>query len=327
MTIKHILNSVDLEPYLNSPLYKGFTKERLEKEAVDEHLLFLESGMPKGRCSLWWQDTPEYKQHDLGLIGHYAVESDEAAHVLLQQALSTLSNKKCTLAVGPMDGNTWRSYRFVTHGDAPPFLLEPSNPAAYPLQWQTAGFESLADYFSALQVALPENPDLETKLKGLEKSDIRIRSLDKHHLDVELSRIFDLTLKSFTQNFLYTPLGKLEFLAQYQQILPYVLEDLVLIAEHNDETIAYLFALPDLAQQQRGEKLDTFIIKTLVTHPRYTGQGIASALTALVMQRAKTLGFQKVIHALMISDNHSRKISQHYQQEELRRYTLYAKDL
>jgi len=327
MNLKRISNSSDLKPYLESPLYQGFLAERLDQEAVNEHLLLLEHDSPVARCSLWWQETPKYKQHDLGLIGHYAAQSDEAAQLLLEHALTTLKKQNCSLAVGPMDGSTWRSYRFVTHGDAPAFLLEPTHPASYPLQWQEAGFEPLAEYFSAMQGALLDSPDLKARLQDLSDKGISIRSLNKEMLDVELGRIFDLTLQSFTQNFLYTPLGKMEVLAQYKHILPYILKELVLIAEHKNETIAYLFALPDLAQQQRGEKLDTFIIKTLVTHPNYTGQGIATILTALVMQEAKALGFQKVIHALMISDNHSRKISQHYQQKELRRYALYAKTL
>ena len=32
---------------------------------------------------------------------------------VLQRALAQLRVPRCTLAVGPMDGNTWRPYRFV----------------------------------------------------------------------------------------------------------------------------------------------------------------------------------------------------------------------
>lgn len=327
MKLKRITTADDLKPYLETGIYKGFSQNTLEQQNTDVHLVLLKDNAPVARCSLWWQNTPKHQGHRVGLIGHYAAHSDEAAQVILEHALKELLKQNCTLAVGPMDGSTWHAYRFVTHGDAPPFLLEPSNPASYPKQWQEAGFEPLAEYFSALQTALPDNPNLQERIQMLAANGVTIRTLATNKLDEELIRIFDLTLQSFTNNFLYTPLAKAEFLAQYQQILPYVSPELVLMAEHEGELIAYLFALPDLAQKQRGETLDTFIIKTLVTHPKYTGQGIAGTLTALVMQRAKQLGFQNVIHALMISDNHSRKISSHYQQTELRRYTLFAKEI
>src|ERR1700722_2883617 len=59
-------------------------------------------------CSLWWQQTPIYPGQRLGLIGHYFAQVPEAGPVLLRLACRELAAQGCTLAVGPMDGNTWR---------------------------------------------------------------------------------------------------------------------------------------------------------------------------------------------------------------------------
>src|SRR5207244_21328 len=36
-------------------------------------LLASADGSAVARCSLWWEDTPEYQGHRIGYVGHYAV--------------------------------------------------------------------------------------------------------------------------------------------------------------------------------------------------------------------------------------------------------------
>ena len=43
------------------------------------------------------------------------------------------------MAVGPMDGSTWRRYRFITErGAEPAFFLETYNPDVWPLNFTGA---------------------------------------------------------------------------------------------------------------------------------------------------------------------------------------------
>src|SRR5687767_13758004 len=75
---------------------------------------------------LWWSNVPALPGEKLGVIGGFEASSADAAKAVLMQARERLRAEQCTLAVGPMDGNTWRRYRFVTDpGVEPPFLLEP----------------------------------------------------------------------------------------------------------------------------------------------------------------------------------------------------------
>ena len=56
-----------------------------------------------------------------------------------------LAAERCTIAIGPVDGNTWQRYRLITEpGTEPPFFLEPDNPDAWPGQFTAAGFTPLA---------------------------------------------------------------------------------------------------------------------------------------------------------------------------------------
>ena len=98
------------------------------------------------------------------------------------------------------------------------------------------------------------------------------------------------------------------------------------MAEQAETPVGFIFALPDLAQTQRGEALDRVIIKTVGVVPELGGLGLGGLLVARCQLAARALGYRYAIHALMMQDNISRKISAHYAQV-MRRYTLFAKPL
>jgi GNAT superfamily N-acetyltransferase len=147
-----------------------------------------------------------------------------------------------------------------------------------------------------------------------------------NRFDEELRRIHALSLEGFRDNFLYSPIGVEDFLAQYRGIRPYVRPELVLLLEWQGSLIGYLFGLPDWLQAKRGETIDTAIAKTMAVHPDHRGEGLGTLLLTRFTEVAADLGYRRVIHALMHEDNRSRRISAHTA-TPIRRYTLYAKPL
>lgn len=250
------IKAAELEPFLGSSLYQGFAPEMLEVQQSDTHLLVLHQNEPSARCSLWWTNTPPYKNERVGFIGHFESQNSKATLKLLEEACQLLKHQGCTLAIGPLDGTTWRRYRFVTESplSAPPFFLEPTNPAAYPHQWLSSGFTSLTQYTSALQPSLEPHPEIDKRMEKLvnlrlAKTGICFRLLDVNKLEQELETIFGISLKSFASNFLYSPIAKAEFMGSYQKILPFALPELVLFAELDGQAVGYVFGLPDLLQK------------------------------------------------------------------------------
>ena len=317
------------ELYIASACYKDFDVHCLNYHEVDSHFLLVdEKGHALARCSLWWQAVPNYKQERLGVIGHFYSENEQATHQLLKEACQELKRNGCTLAVGPMDGNTWRRYRFVSErGTEPAFFLEPDNLDHWPLEFQSAGFEELANYTSALSTDLTtEDARIGEVREKLAKQGIRLREIDMSKFELELEKIYALSLSSFVDNFLYTPIAKTEFLQMYAKVKPYVNPQLTLLAERSEQLIGYVFALPDLLQAQQGQATDAFIVKTVAVSPDYQGLGIGGLLVAEVQKKAYDLGFRRVIHALMYEANKSQNISGHYAQI-MRRYSLYSKAL
>jgi GNAT superfamily N-acetyltransferase len=313
-----------VEFYPQAPSLPHFDPATLGQHRTDLHCLVMDDGEAVARASLWWNDVPTLERERLGVIGHFAARDMESAAFLLAQILNLLAEQGCTQAVGPMDGNTWRRYRFVTDvGSEPSFFLEPENPSAYPQYFLDAGFTSMAEYTSALVTELgAQDARIPRAIQRLKATGVTWRSLDMERFEDELKAIYCLSVKSFTQNFLYTPISEAEFLAQYKAIVPYVKPELTLMAEHQGELLGYLFAVPDLNQAQRGEVVDTFIVKTVAALPGRRSAGLGSVLVAESHRIARERGYRRAIHALMHQSNKSRNISAHYS-NTMRRYTLF----
>lgn len=287
-----------------------------------------ESGEPMARCSLWWTQVPHLADLRAGLIGHYAATSDEAARVLLQKACEILAGRGCTMAIGPMDGSTWHSYRLVTERNGVPvFFLEPDNPEEWPAHFTQSGFSVLATYSSALNDDLSQR-DLRAyeAQKRLEAAGVKIRALRMDDFEGELSRIYRVAEISFRKNFLYTPISEADFLAQYNRTKSVIRPELCLIAEFDNQPVGFIFALPDVLQAARGEAIDTIIIKTLAVLPEHAGVGLGAFLADKCQQTALDLGYQKAIHALMHDANNSLNISSRYARV-IRRYALFGREL
>ncbi len=327
--ILQIEDAEQLADYAESPCYKDFDIDSLKSHAVDHHAVYLdEHNQAHARYSLWWQTVPSYPNERLGVIGHFYSDSQSATKQLLDYACDVLRQAGCTLAVGPMDGNTWRYYRFISErGDAPGFFLEPDNADSWPAEFISCGFNELASYSSALSTDLSvEDERLIDVRQRLQGQGITLRSLDMAQFENELAHIYTLSVASFQDNFLYTPIDREEFIQMYAKVKPFVQADLTLLAEREGVLVGYLFGIPDLLQKQRGQTVDTFIIKTVAVDPKYRGVGLGALLVGEAQRRAYNMGYRRAIHALMLDANNSRNISNHYA-TSIRRYSLYSKVL
>jgi GNAT superfamily N-acetyltransferase len=321
-----------LAPSLNST--------QIDQQQADKHLIAYVAGHAVARCSLWWRSAPSLPDRcpgqRIGCIGHYSATDRLAAAELLKSACAELAAAGCTLAVGPLDGSTFRSYRFVTQRSyqgtvRPPFLLEPDNPDSWPADFTAVGFQPWIQYDSALAALQGDDPRLEDFAPLAATHGIQLRTLDPDasdpaRFDKELARIYPLVISSFAANPLFSPISYVEFTAQYTPVRKLLSPELVILAERAGELIGFLFALPDFAQAQRGETIDTVILKTLAVLPSMAGLGLGSLLAATLHTKAYQLGYRWAIHALMHLENHSHRISSHNAQP-FRGYTLFARTL
>lgn len=327
-TLLKIENAAQLENLECAPGAPTLNFQKMQQQRADAIWVLVEHDRIVGQCALWWRKTPSLQSEHTGVLGCYVAQNKGGALKLLNHACHELAAKGCTHAVGPMDGNTWNNYRFVTeHGEEPPFFLEPHNPATWPEHFSAAGFAPVAHYSSTLCTDLArEDPRLQTVASRLHASCVLIRSLQMQDFENELCRIYNVCTQSFRKNFLYSPLAEEDFVEQYAAIKPFINPQLVLLAEHDGQVVGFSFALPDALQAQRGNAINTVILKTVAVLPGRAYAGLGNWLTARTHAVANNLGFTRVIHALMHDGNASRTISGFYGQP-LRGYTLYSKPL
>lgn len=292
------------------------------------HLAEFDGDELVARCSLWRRRDETGATTDDGLVGHFAAAEGGAGRELLSHAFTRLAQEGCTRAIGPMDGDTWHSYRFVTDpGTEPLFVFEPSNPPGWPALFEAAGFEPLNSYFSTLAPDLHHTDERTPgRVEALREAGVSFRTLDPERFEEELARIYALSRVAFAENYLYSPIDEDAFFNLYHPIRPHVVPELVHLAEAEGRLIGFSFGIPDLLEVQRTGKAQTMLIKSLAVHPDEGGRGLGGVLMDLPQRSAVQLGFERGIHAFMEKDNRSRSIAGHYART-IREYTLYARNL
>lgn len=273
-------------------------------------------------CALWWSSTPTYNGKRVGFIGRYRREDEGSARALLMRAKSLLSEEGCQIAVGPVDGDTWHSYRFVTErGDQPPFFLEPDNPDCYPRDFVQAGFISIAHYVSAEEGDLSHgDPRSGRTAVRLAKRGVTIRCFDPARYDEELASIYDVACKSFQENLLFSPVSIQEFADLYEPLRHKIDSDFIRIAEHDGQAVAFAFGMLDPRDPL------TLVGKTQARLPDLAYAGLGAVMLDDVRRAARERGIRRIVHALIRDDNvalnASRKVA-----TTIRGYSLFGQEL
>lgn len=316
---------MNIHQFLPGEQIPGFDSTLLTTHQADEHYAMEDSS---ARCSLWWNHVPGLENETLGVIGHFHADSLEHGRSILANAIDRLRQQGCSLAVGPMDGNTWRRYRVLSkRGNEPAFFMEPDNPDFWPSIFEEAGFSPLATYSSSLVSDLSRrDPRIERTWERLQRDGISIRNLDPDHFEQDLRGIYRVSKISFTGNFLYTGISEDAFLAQYLPYKEKIRPELVMLAEREGESAGYIFAIPDYAEALRGEPIRTVVGKTLAILPGRIYGGLGAVLVGKLHERSLALDYSRLIHALQHESNQVRNMSGFFG-EVIRCYTLYSRRL
>lgn len=312
----------------SDPGMPAFDAALLLRQRPDAHVVAMQRDQVVGRCSCWWTEAPRYKDKAVAVIGHFDAVNEGASRRLLDAGCDIARHAGRTQVIGPMDGNTWRRYRWVTDaGTEPPFMMEPFNPPEYPFWWRTAGFSPLAEYQSALVTSLDGiDARLSRVRERFAQQGIMICTLDASDFEQELHRIFTVSTASFVNNLLYTPLSETDFMAQYLPYRDKIIPDFVLLAMHDDRCAGYMFSIPDYYRHTCGNTLDTLIMKSAAILPDRCYAGMGNVMAEMTHHAAAYRGYRRVIHALALTDNPVTNITAKYGQV-MRRYTLFSSDL
>ncbi len=301
--------------------------QRPEFQGRQRVLVALEDGRPVARAVA--RVAPALKDEDgrpYGLVGFFeALERPQAVARLFAEALDWLRAEGAGEIVGPMDGDTWHSYRLnVGPWEEPPFLMEPWNPPYYPALWRASGFEVLETYCSKAITDLgAAAAHLEPAHARALAAGYRLEPLRPERFEAELARLYRLSCQIFRGNFLYSEIPEARFLALYRGARRLLDPDLALFGVAPDGSDAgFLFAFPDRFQAvaaMRGRKGPLALLrylalrrraaavnfKSLGVTPEHRRSGLASALIYRGYQAALTKGYPRANHCLMLVANPS----------------------
>jgi hypothetical protein len=292
-----------------------------EKPHISRVLCSSTDSTPLATYSLWIDGVKSIDERKTGAIGHlYAADSSSAA-IALDNACRILRKAGCRLAVGPLDGSTWRNYRLRTYTDgSAEFPGEPSCPGITPEDFRNAGFHSIAEYSSSRVQLLPiSQTEIASMMKFITETGVTVRTLDAARIEDELLSIFRLSRVSFVENFMYIDCELSEFMDKYMAFARVLDPELVLIAEKNNEMVGYILAF--------ALDRSTVVLKTIARRPGEDLRGLGRALVTLCHDAAIRKGYREAVHALYKHDNVSARFSCRANARIVRRYELFAREL
>ncbi len=227
--------------------------------------------------------------------------------------------------IGPMNGSTWQEYRFIVGQFGAPFLSEMSHPKYYSDLWKQNEFSTFQRYFSYKDSAIIANVEGISKLEQhFSFLKVTLRTIDLTSFELELERIYELCVRAFRKNILYSEISKEQFVASYLPFQMWLKEDYIWIAENDQrECIGFLFAFENKLNPTETE----LIVKTIARSPAFEYNGLGTVLGNQFMKKAIENGVTSILHAFMHESNTSKNLSRRFNGECVRTYELLSKNL
>ena len=285
------------------------------------------SGAVLARAAVWTNPDVSYLGETPGLVGSFeCIDSAECAAAVLGAAEARIREDGQRRVVGPMNGTTWAPYRLALPDGAPClFPLEPRNPAYYCALWESLGYRVIANYTSSCFPLGPDSfPRFEKAERILAARGVSVCDFRPDCIADELNDIYDVSVVSFRNNFVYAPVTREAFVAQYAPIVGRLRPHDAAIARRADGTpVGFVFGFPNAYATPGTE----YVVKTIAVLPDRDCRGLGGLLVERMAKTAYEDGFKLAYHALMHEDNVSSNIGNHAHAKVCRRYRLYAKEL
>ena len=225
-------------PFGNYGKFQGFIAFNEKKEAV-------------GRIVAAIDDRLIAKEElNVGLFGFFeCLEEQKVASALFEAAENWLRQQGITLMRGPIDLSTHNNCLWLVEGfDSPPRVMMPYNRAYYERFFLAHGGTIAKEAYA---YTLPLNQGLNEKFERAYRiacrSGITFRPLQTKDSEFQsdVSHLYDLFQKSFSESWSSTPRTEEEFMAQARSLQDLVDPDIFPIAEDNGKMVGFFMALPD----------------------------------------------------------------------------------
>ncbi|HVM38387.1 MAG TPA: N-acetyltransferase [Sphingomicrobium sp.] len=184
-----------------------------------------------------------------GQWGMFEALDGEAAAALIAAAEGWLRSQGMTRALGPFSISIWDEPGLEISGhDEPPTVMMGHHRPEYRGWIEAAGYIKARDLVTyEVDIAGWSDPMIDRLVAaGTRNPRISIRTVDKSRFRAEARIILDLLNDAWSQNWGFVPLTDAEIAHAGRKLKPIIYEDLVRIAEVDNEPAAFMITLPDI---------------------------------------------------------------------------------
>lgn len=297
--------------------------------------------------------NPDYNKihhEQAGFFGFLeTTHNPEAFALLMGKAEEWLRARGCLVMMGPFNPSLHYELGILTDGfDTPPFMMMTHNPPYYNGLLESVGLEKTRDFHSYLiqgKDAKTEGKIDRIRDNLLKWYKVTVRNINLSNFDVEAEMIRQIYNDAFSEHWGYVPFAKEEFHLFASELKRLIVTDFMIVAELNNEPIAFILALPnynEVFKHLNGKMFPFGIFKflyykhkikgvrviTVAVRKKFQHLGIGSLFYPLLAERVVKKGYEYAEMSWVIEENvRMNSIARLIGGTPYKKYRLYQKAL
>ncbi|MFL5274547.1 MAG: N-acetyltransferase [Anaeromyxobacteraceae bacterium] len=217
--------------------------------------------------------------------------------------------------LGPLNLSTNYEVGLLVEGfDSDPYVMMPYNPRYYGELFEACGIKKTKDLFAWERSARTAPPERFMRIadKIAAHEEITIRSANFKDFASEAERIKEIYNAAWEKNWGFVPMTSAEFDKMAKDLKQMAVEDLIVIAEHRGEPVAFSITVPDFNQALKkvngrltrfglpvglakllwhARKIDRVRLIALGVKTGWRRRGLDAVLIVEAIRRANALGY------------------------------------
>jgi hypothetical protein len=184
-----------------------------------------------------------------GNWGLVEAEDEAVMHALIARAEEWLREQGMTRALAPISLSIWDEPGLLVKGhDHPPMVMMGHNSPEYEAWIEGAGYATTKRLFTYDLLVEGGFPPLVNRIVALgEKNErIRIRTVDKRQFQRDAAIIIGILNEAWSKNWGFVPFTEAEKAYAAKKLAPLIIEGTNMIAELDEEPVAFMMSLPDV---------------------------------------------------------------------------------
>lgn len=288
------------EVYRSDPLWCGESREYLEKMIAYSvsvgscpKLFMVRDGNVVARAS-----GSKDPRNDTGFIGHFEALKDQEKAVSglfsrVEEYLKGLGVKRIT---APRSDIMTLGLQ-ISGFELPQTWRTPRNPPYYRKYFEANGYEKKEDLLTYIM-----DQDTPMEIFG-DIEGVRIRSFNREDLENEMALFNRLNNAIFSSHENFIPRSLEEDTLIIGSMLPYLDDDLVLIAERNEEPVGMLISVPDHNQRLKEGKIERARLISIGVVKEHSRQGIGKMLGKVLKKNMLEKGYVELEGSWVLESN------------------------